>query len=120
MLGAQRAVENLSGCRSRHVFFADERYRSRSFVAGDPVFAPLQNLLGSGRLAIARHDNGVHAFAPFRVGYADHSHILHLWMSANQGFDLIGIYVLAAGNDHIVLAIDEKNVALLIAAGEVA
>src|SRR5262245_37132890 len=120
MLHTQHTVENLSGRSSRHVFFADERYRLRAFVTGDPVLAPVQNLFGSGRLAIARHDNGVHTFPPFWIRYADHSNILHLWMSTDQGFDLGWIYVLAAGNDHIVLAIDEKNVALLVAAGEVA
>src|SRR5262245_61207840 len=119
MLRAQHTVENLSGRSSRHVFFADERYRFRTFVTGDPVLTPIQNLFRSGRLAIAGHDNGVHAFAPFCVRYSDHSNILHLWMSADQGFDLGWIYVLAAGNDHIVLAVDEKNVPLLVAAGEV-
>ena len=51
---------------------------------------------------------------------ADHRHVLHLLVRAEQRLDLGRIDVLAAGNDHVALAVDQIDVAVLVAAGHVA
>ena len=67
-----------------------------------------------------QHDDGVNALAPFCVRQADHRDVLDQRMRADQCFDFGGIDVLAAGDDHVALAVGEMDVAVLVAAGHVA
>ena len=62
----------------------------------------------------------MHALAPLLVRQADHRHVLDRRMGTQHGLDLGGVDVLAAGDDHVALAVDEVDVALGIAAGHVA
>ena len=67
-----------------------------------------------------QHDDRVNALAPFFIRQADHGDVLDQGMRADQGFDFGGIDVLAAGDDHVALAVGEMDVAVLVAAGHVA
>src|SRR4029079_11382108 len=95
----------------------NERYRPRPLVAGDTVLAPFHDFFGGGCFTVARNDDGVNAFAPFFICDTDAGDILDLWMAADQRLHFGRINILAAGDDHVALAVDEMNVALLVAAG---
>ena len=56
----------------------------------------------------------------FCVRQADHGHVLDRRMRAEHGLDLGRVDVLAAGDDHVALAVDEVDVAVGVAAGHVA
>jgi len=40
----ENSVENFPGGSPRHLVFSDDRDRFRSFVSGDPVFAPIEDI----------------------------------------------------------------------------
>ena len=113
-------MQDLSGRGPRHVLFGNERYRAWPLVAGDAVFAPFHDFFGGRRFTVPRNDDGVNAFAPLFVRNADDRDVLHLGMAADQRFHFGGIDVLAARNDHVALAVDQENVAVLVATGEIA
>src|SRR5512143_70092 len=113
-------MQDLSGCGSRHLLFQYERYRSRTFVAGDTILAPVQNFILRWRCVIPRNDDSVNAHAPFLVRDTDNGDVLDLRVTGNEGLHFRRIDVLSPGNDHVALAINQKNVAVPVAAGEVA
>src|SRR5262245_26052065 len=62
----------------------------------------------------------MHALSPFPIGNADHRNVLHVLMRPEQRLYLRRIDILAAGYDHVALAIDEMDVAIGVASGELA
>src|ERR1700686_5247905 len=62
----------------------------------------------------------MNALAPFVVRKSDNRDVLDQWMRAHQSLDLRRINVLAAGNDHVALAVRQMNAALRITSGHVA
>ena len=58
---------------------------------------------GGAAQAHQRHDG----FAPFAVGGADHSDFGHRRVFVQQVLDLARIHVLAARDDHVLLAVDD-------------
>src|SRR5262252_10321915 len=116
----QDPVQDLAGRGARHRIVGDEGDRAWPLVAGDAVPAPVDDLGFACRAMRARHDDGVHALAPGRVGQADHRHLLHVRVAAEQVLDLRRIDVLAAADDHVALAVDQEIVAVGIAPGHVA
>ena len=66
-----------------------------------------------------QHDDGVNALAPFFVRQADHRDVLDEGCAPTEGFDFGRIDVLAAGDDHVALAVGEVDVAVFVAAGHV-
>src|SRR6516164_3318450 len=52
--------------------------------------------------------------------YADHRHLRHLWQFVNHFFDLTAGHILTASLDHVLLAIDHEDVAVVINGREIA
>ena len=53
----------------------------------------------AGRVAVAGLDDGAHGLAPALVGHADHQHVVDLGVGLQDGLDLLGVDLLAAGVD---------------------
>ncbi|MNE98793.1 hypothetical protein D3C80_1973620 [compost metagenome] len=66
------------------------------------------------------HHHRVHRFAPLLVRNANHRTHGHLGMAGDDVLDLGGIHVLAAADDHVLEAVDNEQVALLVHVGAVA
>ena len=58
--------------------------------------------------------------APAVIWHAEHRHLVHGGVAADRLLDLARVDVDPAGDDHVVLAVDDVEVALLIAPGQVA
>ena len=76
-------------------------------------------LLGQG-LAGFHHNHGAHSFHPFGIGQANHGHLADLRQAVNHFLDLAAGHVLAAGLDHVFLAVDHGDEAFLVDGGQVA
>src|SRR5262245_30521015 len=120
MLSAQDTMQNFTRRGSRHVLFADDRYGSRPFVAGNSILAPVDDLIRYRRFAVPRDDHGVNPLAPLRIGNADDGDIFYLGMGSYKRLYFRRIDILSARDDHVAFAIDQKNVAVIVPAGEVA
>src|SRR6185369_6100010 len=62
----------------------------------------------------------MHALSPFLVGNADDRNVLDVLMGPEQRLYLRRIDIFAAGYDHVALAIDEMDVPIRVAPGEIA
>ena len=60
-----------------------------------------------------------HDLAPLRIGSADHRRHFDSGMSVKYFLDIVREYVLATADDHVLLAIDDVEVALLVEATHV-
>jgi hypothetical protein len=58
--------------------------------------------------------------APFRIRTPDHRNVLHLRVAAKGILDLGRVGVLAARDNHVVLAVDQDIKAVCVAPGHVA
>jgi hypothetical protein len=72
--------------------------------------------------AIAQLDDDLrdHRLDPARMRHADHGHLRHLRQPVDRFLDLAARHVFAAGLDHVLLAIDDGDVALGVDGGEIA
>jgi len=89
-------------------------------VPADVLSAPIENLVRRRRFAIARHNYRMDTLAPLRVAETDDGYFLYLRTNRQRRFHLGRIDVLAYRDDHVALAVDEVDEAILVAAGEVA
>ena len=72
--------------------------------------------LGTG----AQFDEGLGRLAAIGVGDADHDHFLHRGMLVDRLLDHLRIDVEAAGDDHVLLAVDQIEIAVLVHVADVA
>jgi hypothetical protein len=72
------------------------------------------------RRAGARDDDRLDRLAPFLVGDADHGDVGDIGMTGDRVLDLGGIDVLAAGHDHVLHAVVDVDIAVVIAVRGVA
>src|SRR5262245_66371777 len=72
------------------------------------------------RLSGLDDDYRDHRLDPVRMRYADYRHLRHLWQFVNHFFDLTAGHILTASLNHVLLAIDHKDVAVVINGGEIA
>src|SRR5579884_2940528 len=86
---------------------------------GNLALAELADLLRGGLLAGFELDPGHDLLAILGVRHANHLHIADLRVRVEKLFDLAGIDVLAAANDHILDAPDDVDIALLVHGGQV-
>src|SRR3974390_769609 len=98
---------DFSGGGARHFIIADESHRAWPFVTGNAVAAPLDDLGFAWHHAVAGHDHRMYALTPRRIVEAYDRHIFDLLVRAEQRFHFRWIDILAAGNDHVALAIAE-------------
>ena len=68
---------------------------------------------GAGAAHAERHRR----FAPLLARNADHRHVDHVGVPEQQHLDVGGIDVEAAGNDHVLLAVEQDDEAVLVDAG---
>ena len=59
-----------------------------------------------------QHDDGVHPLAPVLVGHADDRAGRHGGVLGERVLDLGRVHVLAAGDDHVLDAVDDEDVAV--------
>ena len=70
--------------------------------------------------AFGEHDNGHRRLAPARVRHADDGGLAHLRQFVDHTFDFGGGDVLAAGDDHVLLAVGQIQEAVRIEIADVA
>jgi hypothetical protein len=68
----------------------------------------------------ASDDEGLDRFAPLRIGHADHGRLGHRRMRAQRLLHFPRIDVLAAGDDHVLLAIGDEDEAMVIEDAKIA
>ena len=95
--------------------------RSRHHATISSALGARRSALGARRLCrrVGDHDRD-DAFAPLRVLTADHGGVEHRRVAEENLLDLDRVDVLAAGDDHVLLAVDEGDEALGVHAPEVA
>ena len=79
-----------------------------------------QQVVGVDDLSRCRLDDRHDPFAPVGVGQPDDRRFVHLGPLGDHPFDLGGIHVEAAGDDHVREAADDREVSLRIERAEVA
>src|SRR5258705_13728088 len=89
-------------------------------MPGDPFATQVEYFGAVARLAWAAKAHRLYRLAPMRVRYAEHTRFLNRRMSAEDGLDLCGIDILAAGLDQVFLAVDENERAVLLTPQQVA
>ena len=67
-----------------------------------------------------QHHHGPHRLAPVRIGHADHRDFAHRRVLRHRLLDFAAVDVLAARDDHVLLAVDEVQVALVVDVADVA
>ena len=80
----------------------------------------LEDLLLGGGLAVPQHNVYLDRLAPARIRNTDRDGLLHFGVLKQRLFNVSWIDVHAAGDDHVFLAIDDREVAAFVDAGEVA
>ena len=71
-------------------------------------------------MPLAEHDEGLDDLTAIRVGHADDGALGHRRMLEERALDLERPDAVGGGEDHVVRAADEPEVALLVADGTVA
>ena len=82
--------------------------------------AVLDQLLGRGGGALAQRDEGARALAPLLVGPGDHGGLQHGRMTVEGALDLDRADVLAAGDDDVLRAVLDLDIAVGVHHREVA
>ena len=97
-----------------------EHHGARAFVGGEVLPAPSDQFLGRGRCAGLKFDEGARRLAPFIVGLGDHGDHLHGGMLVESVLDLDRGNILAAGNDDVLGAVLELDIAVGMHHAEIA
>src|SRR3954447_17209715 len=98
----------------------DEPDLARVLVAGDLLLDVRAQLVLGDVLAVLERDRGADLLAELLVRDADHRRLGHRGMLVEDLLDLARIDVVAAADDHVLLAIDDEEVAVLVDLGHVA
>src|SRR5574337_205708 len=116
-LRAQPVLDDLARRVARH--FADHE-PVRRLVVGDQRQCVRAQFFQRDGLARARRDDGDDALAVVRVRLADDRAVEHLGMRRERVLDLDRVNVHPAGDDHVLLAVDQRDAAVGVDAREVA
>ena len=79
----------------------------RQLVAGEPPGAPVAQLLDGQRRGRVQRGDRDRGLAPAFVRDADHGQLGHGRVHGERVLDLGAVDVLAAGDDHVLLAVDD-------------
>ena len=93
---------------------------ARQLVASQLTLAVVENILGAQAPRHARHNHSQPDLAPAGIGLGNHRDLEHARVGDDHALDLGGIDVLAAGDEQVFLAPNDKVVPLGIAAYQVA
>jgi hypothetical protein len=74
---------------------------------GEPLAAVVDQRIGIEADAVAQDDQRLGDLAPTVVRHCDHRGVRHVGMLEQAGFDLQRGDVLAAGDDHVLLAVGD-------------
>src|SRR3954449_1567661 len=118
-LRAQLGLEDLAARVARHRL--DDDHVSGLLVRRHPRAAPLHDLLGGGwSVRVVGHHYGHRDLDPLRVSPADDRDLAYAWVTVDDRLHLGAVDVLPAGDDHVLLAVDDVVEAVLVLAHEVA
>ena len=95
-------------------------HRAGVLVGGDPLLGELDDVLGGGGGALAQRDRGAHLLAHQLVRHPDHGDLDDVGVGVDDLLDLARVHVHAAAQDHVLLAVDDREVALVVHGREVA
>src|SRR4051812_47432316 len=87
---------------------------ARILVGGDAVLDERADLLGARLLPWLQHDGRRDLLAHRLVGHADHRRLGDRRVLVQDLLDLARIDVVAAADDHVLLAVDDEEVAILV------
>ncbi len=85
----------------------------------DPVFAEFTDLLFRRAFSISDLNECSHFLSVFFVGNADHLDILNRWVGIEEFFDLPGIDVFSAPDNHVFESSLDGTVPILVHAGQI-
>ena len=94
--------------------------RRGALVAGDARATELDQLFGGRRAARTQHDARRHLLAAHRVGRAVDGGLTHRRVRVEHVLDLRRIDVEAGGDDHVLQAVADREVAVVVAHADVA
>ena len=115
---AQLALEDLARARLRQRLRPHAR---SSWAPCSPRSPPRQYATSSAPVTGgARHDDGVDGLAPALVRDAEDRRLEHGGVAVEDVLDLGAVHVLAARDDHVLRAVDEVDVGLVVHVAEVA
>jgi len=115
---SQLAPEDLAGAVSRKLL--DEVVLPGTLVAGDRIEAAGVERGGVDFGSRARHDIRDDGLAPLAVGHADHCSLSDRRVGKQHTLDFARVDVVAAGDHHVSRPVDEREVAAIVEAAEVA
>ena len=92
----------------------DEPDLARVLVGGDLVLDELAQLFGARLGAVLERDRGADLLAVLVVGHAEHRGLAHGRVLVEDLLDLARVDVVAAADDHVLLAVDDEEVAVLV------
>ncbi len=119
LLVAQFVAREFADRRARQ--FVDEIERRRNFVLAELAGEECLELVQRERIgAGAQLDKGLRRLAAVIVGNADHDHFLHRGMVIDRLLDHLRIDVEAAGDDHVLLAVDQIEIAVTVHVADIA
>ncbi len=110
---AQSTLEDLAARIARQL--ADDVDALRLLVRREPLCRECDEFGFRRALrAVDESDNGGHSFAPAFVGQAHHRDLRDGGMLGEYRFDLDGVDVLPTGDDHVLHAVGDEQVAVLV------
>src|SRR3954447_10046380 len=92
----------------------DEPDPARVLVAGDLLPDVLAQLLLGDLLALLQRDRRADLLAQLGMRHPDHGRLAHRGVLVEDLLDLARIDVVATADDHVLLAVDDEEVAVLV------
>lgn len=112
-------ARQLSDRRARQI--VDEFDLRRQFVLAELAGELSAQLVERERLCIRLQlDEGFGGLAAVLVGNTEHDHLVHAWYGIDRLLDHLRIDVEAARDDHVLLAVDQEEIAVGIDIADVA
>src|SRR4051812_17319623 len=116
--GAQHALEHLAGWIARQAVADDQLLWN--LEAGELCAAVIGEIRQFQRGSVPKHHDRHRSFTPAVIRYADNRYFAHLRQFVDDAFDLRGGDVLAAGYDHVLLAIGQIEKAVRVKIADIA
>src|SRR3954453_4182116 len=112
---AELSLEDLAGACARKL--GHEGHRARDLVSGQVLLGEGDDVGLAERSFGLHDDHRVHALAPLLARDAEYGDVEDVGVDLQAGLDLGRIDVHPAGDDHVLLAVADVEVALFIAVG---
>src|ERR1700748_3437831 len=93
---------------------------ARDLVVGEEPPTMSDQIIGAERSSGLAHHARRHELAPLRVGYSEDCRFQNRRMLVNDGLDLAGIDILSTRDDHVLRAVEDVEIAVRVAAADVA